>query len=118
LWTTFEKNKKPKYVIELSVIIIWEDKRPRLSRQTGFQPVSLPAIRFDISNIGKTGVLACLGKRASSLFLHLPFVLKSQTTEPCMTVTAGLYRTERSRSPTVMSCVHWPPSPDLSVLIS
>jgi len=32
----------------LSVIIIWEDRRPRLSRQTGFQPVSSLAIRFDM----------------------------------------------------------------------
>jgi len=28
----------------------WEDRRPRLSRQTGFQPVSYIAIHFDISN--------------------------------------------------------------------
>jgi hypothetical protein len=34
----------------LSVIIIWEDRRPRLSRQTGFQPVSLPTTRFDMPN--------------------------------------------------------------------
>jgi len=27
----------------------WEDRRPRLSRQTGFQPVSYIAIHFDIS---------------------------------------------------------------------
>ena len=65
----------------LSFIIIWEDRRPRLSRQTGFQPVSSLAIRFDMPNFGKTGVPACLGKRASSLFLHLPSVLTCQTTE-------------------------------------
>jgi hypothetical protein len=33
-----------------SAIIILEDRRPRLSRQTGFQPVSWLAIRFDMPN--------------------------------------------------------------------
>ncbi len=33
-----------------SVIIIWEDRRPRLSRQTGILPVSTTTIGFNMPN--------------------------------------------------------------------
>ena len=39
---------------------------------------------------GKTGVLACLGKQASSLFLICPSVLKCQTTESHIIMTASI----------------------------
>jgi hypothetical protein len=39
-------NQKRDHI--LSVIITWEDRRPRLSRQTGFQPVSSTATHFDM----------------------------------------------------------------------
>jgi len=42
------------------------------------------------SSFGKIGVLACLGKRASSLFLSCPSVLKCQTTESHMMMTASI----------------------------
>ncbi len=84
---------------------IEEDRRPRLSRQTGFQPVSSPATLgrqasspvpanrlpacFFTCHLRKTGVPACLGKQASSLFLIYPSVLTSQTTESHMIMTAS-----------------------------
>ncbi len=87
-------------------LLPWEDRRPRLSRQTGFQPVSSPAILgrqasppvsanrlpacFFTCYLGKTGVLACPGKQASSLFLICPSVLKCQTTESHIIMTASI----------------------------
>jgi hypothetical protein len=77
------------FLFRIMIIIIGEARRPRLSRQTGFQPVSSPAFRFDTPNIRKTGVPACPGKQASSLFLIYPSVLTSQTTESHIIMTAS-----------------------------